>query len=331
MARGNGVVWLGLGAGLMYLLDPQAGRKRRNDLRNQLDATKRRVQRGTDAVVRDATNRTHGMLVRTQQGIRSLRERIEGRRAPDAGDGADREGFASAAAGVAREAAAPWRRTRWSPAQRALAGAFGIGLATSGFTRGGVAGLFMTLAGGGLVLRAMANEELGEVIKGAPITVDKTIRIEAPVDQVYAYWRNLENFPQWMAHVREVRYIGGDRFHWTVDGPAGAPVEWDSELLNARENQEMEWRSVEGSTVDNGGRVRFEPEGAATRVHVQMRYAPPGGVIGHAVAKAFGVDPRSQMDDDLLRLKSLVETGRVPRDSAAQRQMGTQGGAPSPT
>ena len=76
--------------------------------------------------------------------------------------------------------------------------------------------------------------------------------------------------------------------------------------------------------------LRFEPDGEATRVHVQLRYAPVGGVIGQLVAKAFGVDPKSEMDDDLQRLKTLIETGRLPRDSAAARRLGTNGSAPHP-
>jgi uncharacterized membrane protein len=125
--------------------------------------------------------------------------------------------------------------------------------------------------------------------------------------------------------VREVRYVGGDRYRWIVDGPAGVPVQWSSELLKVSENREMTWRTVAGSTVEHTGRVRFERDGDGTRVHVQLRYAPPGGVIGHVVAKAFGVDPRSEMDDDLQRLKSLVETGQLPRDGAMQRRLGLKG------
>jgi uncharacterized membrane protein len=87
------------------------------------------------------------------------------------------------------------------------------------------------------------------------------------------------------------------------------------------DNREMTWRAVEGSDVDHTGRVRFEPDGSGSRVHVQMKYAPPGGVIGHVVAKAFGVDPKSEMDEDLLRLKSMIETGRVPHDAAAIRNV----------
>ena len=300
MPRTNALAYLGIGAALMYLLDPQMGRKRRNDIRNQVESAGRRVQRGTDAVVRDATNRTHGMLVETRQWLQSQRRQLESRVANDAG------GAGEALERKAR-GAVPWRKTRWSPAQRALAGMMGAGLATSGYVRGGLLGVAMCLTGVGLVARAASNEELGSLARGRGFTVDRAIRIDAPVDRVFAYWRDFDNFPRWMSHVREVRSLGGDRWHWVVDGPAGAPVEWDSEPTQSRENRELAWRSVEGSMVDNGGRVRFEPDGDGTRVHVELHYSPPGGVIGQAVAKAFGVDPASEMDDDLGKLKWQVE------------------------
>ena len=246
------LVFLGLGAALMYFLDPQAGRKRRAQLKSL-------------------------------------------------------------------------KREHWSAPQRALVGSVGAGMVVLGYFRGGFKGGAMCALGTGLVTRATANESFGKLVKGKGFYVEKTIHIDAPVAQVYAYWRNLENLPLWMSHVREVRHIGGDRFHWIVDGPAGRAVEWDSELLNVSENREMTWRTVEGSTVDHTGRVRFEPDGDGTRVQVQLRYAPPGGVLGHAVAKAFGVDPKSEMDDDLRGLKSLVETGQLP----AQPRLGWNGSGAS--
>jgi uncharacterized membrane protein len=230
------LVFLGVGAALMYLMDPQNGRKRRTQLKSL-------------------------------------------------------------------------RKERWSPAQRALVGSVGGGLAIAGYLRGGLKGTVMCALGTALFARAAANKNLGRIVKGKGFYVEKTIHIAAPAEQVYAYWRNLENLPLWMSHVREVRHIGGDRFHWIVDGPAGTPVAWDSELLNVSENREMTWRTIGRSKVEHTGRVRFEPDGGGTRVHVQLRYSPPAGVIGHAVAKAFRVDPKSEMDDDLLRLKSLVESG----------------------
>ena len=323
MARtANGLIFVGLGAALMYLMDPQQCRKRRNDLRNQVDATRRKVRHGTDMVVRDASNRTHGMLIQTQQWLRAQRERLErrGSSAPVPSPGM------GPAIGAAKNAVAPWMRDRWSPAQRALAGVFGAGLATSGYVRGGFGGLVMTLTGIGLIARASANESLGDLARGRALTVARRIHVTAPVEEVFAYWRNLENFPRWMSHVREVRALGGDRFHWRVDGPAGMPVEWDSELFGVQENREMAWRSLEGSSVENSGRVRFMADGDGTRVHVELHYAPPGGAIGQVVAKAFGVDPGSEMDNDLAGLGRLIESHRAP----LSRPAGSQGMGASP-
>jgi uncharacterized membrane protein len=304
----NGLVWLGLGAAIMYFSDPQTGRRRRAEVRNQFDSTTRKIQHGADVVMRDASNRAHGLLVETRTALAHRREQTA------------LELQGPTLTGVVRESVAAWGRDNWSPSQRAVGAATGTGLFAAGYLSGGVKGFLMCALGGILFARATANENIGTLVKGRGIHVEKTIEVEAPLDEVFAYWRNLENLPQWMSHVREVRYLGGDRFHWAVDGPAGVPVEWDSELLNVIENREMTWRSVEGSQVQHTGRVRFEENGDRTRVHVQMRYHPPGGVIGHAVAKAFGVDPKSEMDDDLVRMKSAIETGRPPRDAAAMQQ-----------
>lgn len=303
----NRLAFLGLGAALMYFYDPQAGRRRRADFQNRIDATGRQLSHMRDVVRRDATNRMNGLAAETRSIVETHR----------------RDGIKAAGTSVvdlAQSTARTWQKRRWSPAQRALAGAFGSACAVYGYFRGGVKGVALCALGGALVARATANEELSDVLRSPGILVQKTIEVDAPVDQVFAYWRNLQNLPQWMSHVREVRNVGGDRWHWVVDGPAGVPVEWDSELLNVQENREMTWHTVGDSDVENVGRVRFEDYGdGRTRVHVQMRYTPPGGVAGHLVAKAFGSDPKSEMDDDLARMKAAIETGRPPRDAAAWR------------
>ena len=310
----NPLILLGLGAAAMYFLDPQNGKRRRVDFQNQLHSTQRQLLHGRDVVVRDATNRAHGLLLETRQALEARRTGNATENVPTLG-------------GIARECLQPWTRSHWSPAQRAIAGALGSAVALIGYFRGGLRGMALCALGGSLVARATANEDIGTLMKGKAFHVEKTVDVNAPAAEVFAYWRNLETFPLWMAHVREVRYLGGDRYHWVVDGPLGKPVEWDSELLNVVENREMTWRSVAGSEVEHTGRVRFEEAGGTTRVHVQMAYAPPGGVIGHAVAKAFGADPENQMGEDLSRMKSAIETGKPPRDSAVQRRIGGNGAA----
>jgi uncharacterized membrane protein len=212
----------------------------------------------------------------------------------------------------------------WSPAARATAGAFGGGLAMYGFFRGGIGGLALGALGAGLLARAAANRDLKSLVgAGADcqgVQVHKTINIAAPAVRVFEYWANFENFPQWMSHVRSVRDEGSHRYHWVVDGPAGVPVEWHSELYDVIENRQMAWRSIPGSMVDHSGRVQFEDDGAGgTRVQVDLCYVPVAGAIGHAIAKAFGTDPKAEMDADLMRFKSRVETGNLPHDAGATR------------
>ena len=303
----NRLMYLGLGAALMYFYDPQAGRRRRVQARNQYDAACRRIEHAKEVVVRDARNRAQGLAA-------------EGRHVIEAGRSEGIKSAGTSLVSIAQDSAYAWRRRRWSPAQRALAGAGGAMLATIGYFRGGVKGVAMCAMGSALVARATSNESLADTLRGHGILVEKTIDVDAPVEQVFAYWRNLSNLPMWMSHVREVRAIGGNRWHWVVDGPAGVPVEWDSELLNVEENREMTWHTVGDSEVGSVGRIRFHPEGNGTRIHVQMRYLPPGGVIGHMVAKFFGADPKTEMDEDLVRMKSAVETGSPPQDAAAFRR-----------
>jgi uncharacterized membrane protein len=47
-----------------------------------------------------------------------------------------------------------------------------------------------------------------------------------------------------------------------------------------------------------------------------MTYSPPAGAIGHAAAKILRADPKKEMDDDLARAKTFLETGRPPHDAA---------------
>jgi uncharacterized membrane protein len=220
-------------------------------------------------------------------------------------------------------------QTYWSPSTRAAAGGVGAGLALFGFLRGGLGGLALGLLGSGLLARSATNMPVKSIVGVGPncegIRIHKAIQVDAPVERVFEYWANFENFPQWMSHVRSVRDEGNNRYHWVVDGPAGVPVEWHSELIDVIENHQMGWRSMPGSMVDHSGRVVFEADpNGGTRVQVELCYVPVAGVVGHAVAKVFGSDPKTEMDDDLARFKSHVETSNAALDPPAH--LGSVGG-----
>ena len=207
----------------------------------------------------------------------------------------------------------------WSPAARLVTGTIGAGLVASSFrARGGACALFGT-TGSALLARALTNRSLSSFLGliGAShgIAVQKTIYVDAPVAQVYAFWTDYQNFPRFMHNVREVQ-VRDDVSHWVVAGPAGVPVEWNARLVEVEPNALLRWRSTAGSAVKHEGCVRFEGSRVGTRVTVQLRYLPPGGAFGHAVARLFGADPKTEMDADLMRMKSMIETGRAPHDTA---------------
>jgi uncharacterized membrane protein len=149
------------------------------------------------------------------------------------------------------------------------------------------------------------------------ITVQKTIHVGAPVEEVFAFWTDYQNFPRFMSKVRDVQQVGDGYSRWVVAGPAGVPVHWTAEVTRAVPRSLIAWCATADSVVRHEGSVRFVPDGSgATRVMVELRYTPPAGAFGHAVAALFGADPKTEMDADLLRMKSMIETGRPAHDAA---------------
>ncbi len=126
------------------------------------------------------------------------------------------------------------------------------------------------------------------------IKVEKSIIINNRTPQeLYQFWRRFENLPRFMNHLESVTETGGNRSHWVAKAPAGTSVEWDAEVYNEKEGELIAWRSLEGADVDSAGSVHFTPASGArgTEVRVVLKYDPPGGVVGAAIAKLFGEEP----------------------------------------
>ncbi|HWD97761.1 MAG TPA: SRPBCC family protein [Bryobacteraceae bacterium] len=147
------------------------------------------------------------------------------------------------------------------------------------------------------------------------IRVDQAVTINRPREEVYRFWRNLENLSQFMERIECVRVLeDGKRSHWIVKGPGDRTVQWDAEVINDVENELIGWRSLPGSEVQNAGSVSFRDAagGRGTEVRVELQYNPPGGAVGALFAKLFGEEPSQQIHSDLKRLKTRLEAGVVP-------------------
>ncbi len=144
------------------------------------------------------------------------------------------------------------------------------------------------------------------------IEIERSVTVNKPRDEVYAFWRDLANLPRFMRHLESVTDLGGGRSRWAAKAPL--QVEWDAEITAERPGELIGWRSVEGSTVRNAGSVRFKdaPEGRGTEVHVYLEYQPVGGPAGAAAAKLMKQVTLQQIRMDLGRFKAMLEAGEAP-------------------
>jgi uncharacterized membrane protein len=278
---------LAAGAGLVYLLDPERGSDRRERLSDRLrplvEGATRTLERGAASVVPPSPG--YGSRVGDLEGLAdaTLRSRPRDR---TAGSGS-----------------AIW----WQIA----AGLLAFYVLTR---RGGFAGVVKTV-GTGLLVSTAGRGKLG-LTTGSPldrrraVDIQKSLYIDAPVDQVYAFWSNYENFPLFMSHVREVEDLGTGRSRWSVSGPGGVPIVWTAVLTQQAPDQVIAWRSESGSMLENAGVIRFLSTGAGTRVNLRFCYYPPAGGAAEAVAELLGSDPRAKLNEDLGRMKDLLEATR---------------------
>jgi uncharacterized membrane protein len=241
-------------------------------------------------------------------GVRQVVDRLDTHDEPGA--------LPSLQGGAPRNGLSEFSQRTWTPALRVAAGVMGGALVGAGLRNRGLTGWAGAIGGAMVLARVIGNKPFRQLAGFEPgqdtAVIEKTIHINAPLEEVYAYWSNFENFPKFMTHLKDVRHLKNGRSHWVAAGPGGISIPWVAETTDQRTNQLLAWRSIPGSMIRTSGRVRFdrEPDGRA-RVQIRMSYCPPAGVVGHSVAWLLGSDPKTEMDTDLMRLKSLLENGRT--------------------
>lgn len=203
----------------------------------------------------------------------------------------------------------------WPPGPRLVGGGLGAAALALGLRQRGAFGGLLQGLGAAVVARAVANHPLRQVVGLQPIEIEieKTIAIQAPRPIVFELFTRSHEFPRFMEHVRSVRVSAADpkRARWEIDGPLGFRSHFEARLTRLEPGSLVSWATTPESPLRHAGTIHFQDIEGGTRVHMQVRYCPPGGLLGHALSRLFGLDPRSRMHDDLVRAKGLLEEGRT--------------------
>ncbi len=186
-------------------------------------------------------------------------------------------------------------------------------------------GLLVAGIGGGLVYQGLKQNDLldGNVKElllntGASKSTEvrSTITINRPVHEVWEKWRDLSNLGHCMKHIESVRKIDDTHWHWKAHVPKSDNmfIEWDSEIIDERDQELLVWRSVRHAEVQNEGMVEFRPSptGDGTEIHAHIVYYPPAGKVGQTIGRFLRGTSEQIIKQDLRRFKQLMEIGEVP-------------------
>lgn len=197
----------------------------------------------------------------------------------------------------------------------------GLALALAMRRRAPIA-LPLAAGGGYLLYRALVKEEpIYRALnirraEDGDLFVRRSVTVNRPRSEVYAFWRNFENLPHFMQHLQAVHLLDetGRRSHWVTSAPLDRTVEWDAEITTEQPDELLAWRSLPGADVENEGSVRFRDalDGSGTIVDVQLTYRPPLGAPSVVIARLLGEQPWQQVRDDLRRFKQIMEAGEIP-------------------
>jgi uncharacterized membrane protein len=218
--------------------------------------------------------------------------------------------------------------------ERILSMAAGAGLAGLALARRRWDGLLLGAMGAGLLWRGYTGRcqcyaALGintadhnpatAVPAQHGVKIEKTIKIHRPPEELYRFWRDLENLPQVMGHLKKVERIDSQRSHWVANGPLGKQVEWDAEIINERADDLIAWRSLPGGDIDTAGSVHFNRTAdGGTELTLSMKYNPPAGKIGAQIVDWLGDGLEHKLDEDLKRFKATMESRAMEHSPMGQ-------------
>ena len=153
--------------------------------------------------------------------------------------------------------------------------------------------------------------------KAESVNIKTSFIVNKPRQEVYDFWRKLENLPLFMKHLATVTQYDETRSHWEAKIPGNLiKLEWDAEIVKETDGSLLSWKSLPGATVENAGKVEFKDAlgTQGTELDVMITYRPPAGKIGGGVASVLNPVFKKMIESDVKNFKQYIETGRLAEE-----------------
>ncbi|MBC8052309.1 MAG: DUF2892 domain-containing protein [Sphingobacteriaceae bacterium] len=155
------------------------------------------------------------------------------------------------------------------------------------------------------------------------IRISERFIVDRPRDEVYSFWRNFENLPRFMKHLHAVTELDETKSEWSANIPNDLlKIKWKAEITREEQNSYIGWQSLEGSMIDNAGKVEFSDaiNGLGTELNVEINYFPPAGNIGRGVANLLNGLFEKMVREDITNFKHYVEGQEYQTYLSSQKQ-----------
>jgi uncharacterized membrane protein len=225
--------------------------------------------------------------------------------------------------------------------ERIISTALGAFLLSSGLNnllKHPVNSLVKTAIGGMLLYRGASGHcplysSLGktkDVSHTSAINIRTNLIVNKPKDEVYAFWRKLENLPLFMKHLAAVTEIDAKHSHWEAIIPGNiGKIKWNAEIVKEEEGEMIGWQSIPNSMINNAGKVVFSEAlgGQGTELEVVISYHPPAGELGAGIAKALNPVFERIIRQDVMNFKEYIETKHTSNGGSPNGATRNEGGA----
>lgn len=145
------------------------------------------------------------------------------------------------------------------------------------------------------------------------INIRADVFINRPRSEVYNLWKDVENLPIFLKHLKSVEVLDEKTSRWAINTPGDiANVQWVSVLVKDVPNQHLGWQSVSSSGIENAMTVKFIDAGMyGTELQFMISYRAPAGLLGEGLGRLVNPFLQKMVNKDIQNMKLNLEADEI--------------------